>query len=420
MTRRYRSKARLRSYARRIALFAVLLTIIFVFTYPYLRTAFLKATIPIGRGRLGALEESVSGEAVFAGGFAEVPAPAPGTLRLLVADGASVRTGEVIAEVVNLGNAEAFRKSLEFAKAQLADYEEKTDGEFRELSSSLQATYGEAVDLFFSVETAKAAGQLGKAYEYEAYLASREKTLREYGDRLSQIEEERARLARNVAGIEVAQAASAIPVYSPASGVFTTEITPIDSKFTPERVSGMSAPELATLAREAKEVRAGEVKDGQRVETGDVIGKVVSGQGVSFYLPVKTEDKPEMTGRSNVDLVIGSGPAVTAEISEVLDGLPPGYSIIVGSITVMPSESLVKAGQVGLTVRRRSGVIIPKSGLLEKGGRQGVLKVQKTYARFREVEVLMTKGDQAVVRGISETDEIVLKAMSFLEGRRVR
>ena len=121
-----------------------------------------------------------------------------------------------------------------------------------------------------------------------------------------------------------------------------------------------------------------------------------------------------------MDLVIGSGPAVTAEISEVLDGLPPGYSIIVGSITVMPSESLVKAGQVGLTVRRRSGVIIPKSGLLEKGGRQGVLKVQKTYARFREVEVLMTKGDQAVVRGISETDEIVLKAMSFLEGRRVR
>lgn len=420
MTRRYRSKAKLRSYMRRMLFSVVLLSVIFVFTWPYLRSAFLKMTIPIGRGTLGALEERADGEAVFAGGFATVTTPAPGTLKLLVASGESVRTGQVIAEVRNLKSSEAFRDSLAFAKEQLADYEANTKGEFETLSVALQEAYGEAVNLFFRAKTARASGAFGVARQYEALLEREEEDLREHGTRLSQIEEERARLARNVAGIEAAQASSAVQILSPVSGVFSSEITQVDSKFTPENVSGKSASELATLAREARDAKPGTVKDGQKVRAGDVIGRVVSGQGVSFYLPIKTEDKPDIRERSEVQLSIASGPTVSAEIVDVIDGSPPGYSIIVGTITVMPFGSLTKAAQVGMIVRRRSGVIIPRSSILEKEGRQGVLTVQKTYARFKEVEVLMTKGSQAVVRGISETDEIVLRASHFLEGRRVR
>ena len=72
---------------------------------------------------------------------------------------------------------------------------------------------------------------------------------------------------------------------------------------------------------------------------------------------------------------------MTAEIRGA-DGLPPGYLII--GITVMPSESLVKAGQASLTVNgQRHRLASP-----EKGGRQGVLKSKRTLVLEA---VLMTK-----------------------------
>lgn len=420
MTRRYRSKAKLRTYARRISLAALFLSVVFLFTWPYLRTAFLKFTVPIGRGTVGALEERVSGEAVFAGGFSTVVAPAPGTLQLFVSSGESVRTGQVIAEVGNQGNSKAFKDSLAFSKGQLIEYEAKTEGEFSALSSSIQGIYDKAVALFFKAQTAKAAGAIGAASEYEALLEREEDVLKGHRSRLSEIEAERARLTKAVAGIEAAQASSSVKILSPASGVFSSEVTAVDAKFTDGYVSGRSASELASLAREGREARLGTVRDGQKVQAGDVVGRVVSGQGISFYLPVKTEDKPEVKERSRVDVTVGGGQAMSAEITRVIDGAPPGYSIIVGAIAVMPADDVVKAAEVSVIVKRRSGVIVPRSSIMEKGGRQGVLTIQKTYARFQEVQVLMVKGDRAAVKGISETDEIVLKARSFLEGRRVR
>jgi hypothetical protein len=84
-------------------------------------------------------------------------------------------------------------------------------------------------------------------------------------------------------------------------------------------------------------------------------------------------------------------------------------------------DSLVRSAEVSLLVRSRSGIIVPRSALIEKDGKTGVLAVQKTYARFVAVEVLMTQGDRAVVRGgISPGDEIVTRALKFLEGKRVR
>lgn len=420
MTRRYRSKAKLKSYARRISFIAILLSVVFVFTWPYLRSAFLRVTIPVGRGTSGTLEERISGEAVFAGGVAQVTAPAPGTLRLLAADGESVRVGQVIAEVGNQSTAQAFKDSLEFAKGQLAEYETETDSEFVSLSKAVQSVYERAVNLLFNVQKARAAGAFDEASEYEDLLETEEKALRESGTRLSKMEEERARLAANISGIETAQAASVVSILSPASGVFSTAITAVDSKFTRAAVSEKSASELVTLAREAREAKSGLVKDGQKVLTGDVVGRVISGQEVSFYLPVKTEDKPDVKTNRRVDVTLGDGTILSAAITEVIDGRPPGYSIVVGEITVMPVDKVVKVSQIGITAKRQSGTIITRASLLEKDGRQGVLSVQKTYARFQEVEVLMTKGDKAVVRGISETDEIVLKARAFLEGRRVR
>lgn len=420
MARRYRSKAKLRTLTRRVSLFALLLSLVLLLTWPYLRTAFLRATIRVGRGTLGTLEERIDGEAVFAGGVSLVVAPAPGTLRFLVRDGESVRTGQAIAEVGKPEAREALDDSLEFSKARLAQYEAETQEEFEKLSALVEDSYAKALNLFFLSREVSAKGELELSTKHESLLEAEEKNLRQSADRLAEIEEERANLTARVAAIEALQASALVQVISPSSGVFSSEVTPIETKFTKDNLAGKSAAELAILAREARETKSEAVKDGQPVEAGDLLGRVISGQGVTFFLPIKTEDKPALREDGRVELALSDGTKLQAKVTEVHDGRPPGYSIIVGEISVMPVSSLRKTNRVGLIAKTQSGVVIPKSALLEREGRQGVLLVQKTFARFREIQVLMVKGDKAVVRGIDETDELVLRGWGFLEGRRVR
>jgi len=41
--------------------------------------------------------------------------------------------------------------------------------------------------------------------------------------------------------------------------------------------------------------REGRVEDGQEVGYGDMIGRIVSGEDVKFFLVVKTEHRPDVT-----------------------------------------------------------------------------------------------------------------------------
>lgn len=400
---------------------AIFLCLILLLTWTYIRTALLAGLIRIDRAQAGTLEDKVSGEAVFAGGSVLVAAPAPGSVRLLVKDRESVRMGQVIAEIGGQETAQAFQDSLAFARGRLAEYEAGTDGEFRALADRLQSAYEKAVGLFFRIQKAYASGDVPGVRRDEEELRAVESDLLSQRDRLTAMEDERARLQGAVAGIEAAKKSSSVQVLAPASGVFSVEVTTVDSKFTLSAVSGKDASQLTDLIREARDAKGFTVKDGQRVNAGDAIGNVISGQKVTFFLPVKTEERPDVKPGRQITVFLGSSAqAEEALITEVIDGKPPGYSIIAGEIPVLSAERLTKSGVLSLLVKSRSGLVIPGSAVIEKDGKTGVLAVQKTYARFVPVEVLMVKDNKAVVRGILESDEILVRAMRFLEGKRVR
>lgn len=422
MKRRPRNKAaRYRSFARRALVFVIILSVGLLFTWTYIRSALLSALIGVTRGESGTLADSVSGEAVFAGGISVVTAPAPGAVRFLVQSGESVRLGQPIAEVGAPSTAAAFLESIAFAKEALADYEMETDDEFASLLSRVQPAYEKSVLLFFEMQDCYAAGETGKARTAEATLASVGSSISADRERLLQIEAERSRLASSIASIAAAQKASTVQVLAPASGTYVSDFCEIDSKFTEESLAGKDASELLALSREAKGARPLSVKEGQTVSTGDVLGRVVSGQKVAFYLPIKTEDRPDLAGGRDVDITFtATGERESGVITAIEDGKPPGYSIIAGEMPLVSLGKMVRAGAVSLVIRSRTGIIVPKSAVLEKDGNTGVLTIQKTYARFIPVEVLMTREDKAVVRGISAGDEVVSRALSFLEGKRVR
>lgn len=392
-----------------------------LFTWTYIRSAFLITFIRVVRGESGTLEDKVSGDAAFAGGSFVVTATAPGSIRFLVRDRESVRIGQVIAEVTGQGTAKAFDDSLAFARSRLAEYEAGTSSEFEALSGAIQSAYEEAVRLFFRVQKAYASGDHPGAQAEEKRFLDVEQVLLEGRDKLTSMEDERTALERMVAGIEAAQKSSSVQVLAPASGVFSLEVTNVDVKFTAGALASKDASELIALVREARDAKVLPIRDGQAVSAGDVIGRVISGQEVGFFLPVKTEDRPDVKPGKEIAVFMGSSALFEkAVVTSVTDGKPPGYSIIAGEIPFLSADRVAKWGAVSLVTNSRSGIVIPESALLIKDGKTGLLAVQKTYARFVPVEVLMTKGGRAVVRGISESDEIVRRAMTFLEGKRVR
>lgn len=421
MKRRPKKKtAKIRSYARRVAVFAILLSIVLLFTWTYIRSALLGVLIGVGRGEAGVLEEKVSGNAVFAGGSVVVSAPVPGTVKFLVEDKESVRMGQVIAHVI-AQDAAAFTESLSFARSELARYEESTEGEFQTLVSRLQEVYERAVDLLFSVQRAYARGDVAGAGVVETQLVEAEREILGGRNRLLTIEDRRAKLASNIQNIILAEKASTVEILAPASGVFSSEVAGVDTRLEAGALAGKDASDLTALFREASTGRPTTVRDGETVRAGEPIGRVVFGQKVAFYLPVKTEEKSSLKVGRQVGVSLGNTVlSEEAVITSVSDGKPPGYSVIAGEIPIVPANLVMRAGAVSLVVVSRSGVIVPRSAVMEKDGKTGVLAVQRTYARFVPVEVLLSKGDRTVVRGISLGDEIVIRAMGFLEGKRVR
>lgn len=211
-----------------------------------------------------------------------------------------------------------------------------------------------------------------------------------------------------------------VEVKSPLSGTFFNEMVVEDLLLSSLDLSGKDASEISVLASQLSNPQPVVVENGQVVSEGEMIARIVSGSKVRFYLVLMTENRPDLVVGDKVRAEVGDTVLSNCTIADVIDGKPPGYSVISGEIDEVPPEEYVRTAHISLVTRRQEGIVVPSQSLVQKDGRIGVLTVQKTYARFCPVEVLMVRGDQAVIKGIDETSEIVFKGKAFLDGRRVR
>jgi multidrug efflux pump subunit AcrA (membrane-fusion protein) len=420
LKRRPRKKTKFRQYARSITTAAIVLSVAMLFVWPYLRSALLKILIPVGRGYAGTLENHVKGTALFSGGSTLIVAPVDGTLNLQVKDNESVRVGQVLATIGDSETGAEFADSIAKARGNLASYEAETEQEFALLKAEVQEAYRGALESLLMSRQAFASGDAPEALAAESSLTSLEEIIREKRERLSSIEDQRGNLARTVALLEQALTTSKVNVLSPSAGVFSSEFTEAHKKIPGMSLSDKDASEIMALCREIKDAIEIRVEDGGSVKIGDPVGRVITGEDISFYLPVKTEERPALRQGQSVVLRLPDGTEMRSTVTSVVDARPPGYSIISGTIDVVSSRIGTGSAEVTLVASRNSGTVIPTASILEMNGETGVLIVQKTYARFAPVEILAAHGDRTVVRGISETHEIVLRPKAFLEGRRVR
>jgi len=402
----------------------ILAVLVLVLVWPHLRLGLLKVLFPTQRPLPGTLEEKVSGDAIFSGRDAILRAPSSGSMKYLVKNGDVVRVGDVIAEIGDKDVLSGAQETLAFAKESLTRYESETQETVDDLSAEIESLYQKALSLFGDMRKAYAAGNLEELLDKEKEFWTQSDSVEQTRSRLGLILDRRAELLKEVEMAQSILSSSSVKILSPIAGVFSSEVSQIDEKTTPEQLTGKDASELMVLLAELKASRASVPAESSRVNRGDLIGKVVSCQDVSFFMPVKTEARPDTRPGDAVILHLGGrlddGVTLQAVIKSVTDGKPPGYSVISGEIGYLPRDKIMRTAQVSLVTKRHTGLIIPVKSLLEKDGQPGVLVVEKTYARFRPVEVLMSQGGQVAVKGLKDTDEILTRGLWFLEGRRVR
>ncbi len=366
------------------------------------------------------LDECISGQAIYANGQTVLVAPASGSIRFNVKNGDSVRVGDVVAEIGDKDALSSLSENLVLAQEALRAYDDQTSNKFANLTESIQERYENAVSALYGMQIAYASGNTSNLIATEDEFCEELEALSSNRAQLMGLEDRRAQLAHQIEVIKQVASSSSVKVLAPVSGVFYSEIVSLDSKLSMASLAEKDGSELSVLAQELEDAVEYHVEDGQNVSHGDMIGRIVSGENVKFFMTVKTEYRPDIKVGSKAS-VESEGPAsLSTTIKEVTDGKPPGYSIISGEIEYIPPDKFVRTSHISLITRREQGIIVPLKSLVEKDGETGVLVVHKTYAVFQPVDIKMIKGEQAAVEGVSETSEIVLNGIKFFEGRRVR
>lgn len=394
--------------------------VILAFIWPILYSGLLKLLIPVGRPTFGTLENGTRGDAIFSGEEIVLRAPVSGSIKFLVKDGDSVRVGDVIAEISQEGVLQGAEENLLQAKNTLKQYDEEKGALISSLSSQLDENYRSYVNAVSDLRRAYVQKDSLALMSWEKEVETWERDMAQKRQELSLLMDQRAALVRQVELAEKVVQSSSVKILSPMAGTFSSSVGELDEKSTRDFLAQKDAAELMVLISELKSQKVmGPIK-GTKVEKGDVLGKVVSPQNVQFFMPVKTEERSDMKEGSSVILSLDDGTRMDAVINSVSDGKPKGYSVIVGSVDYLKSSEIQKVAHVYIITEEHSGAIVDARSILEKDGRPGVLSVEKTYAVFKPVQILMTRGNQVVVKGLKDSDQIVLKPFAFLEGRRVR
>lgn len=397
----------------------VLILAFFLFPWPSIRSAVLTAAVPLGLPREGAVEIHVTGRCLVAGKEIVVKASAGGILHYLVRSGEWVRAGTPICVIRSQETRQVLEEALRERKEELQTFDSENSEKIEEARKKLLDAYREAGEELVGASRACALPDLELRKEREARVLSACAKIAELRDFLESCEERRSAIVREIAHLEQALSWAEVTVLAPEAGVFYNQVDGLEERYHENREP--SAADIRASLDEALRQRSQGPFDGDKVSPGQILGKIVPEETVTFFLAIPTEERPSLR-QGQMVTVRTTAADFPARIERVIDGKPPGYSVIVGALELGLSgtEGFPRYLDITLVTSSARGLIVPSTALVHKNGTAGLLVVQKTVARFQPVEVVLVKGNEAVVRGISPETQIVMRGWAFLEGKRVR
>lgn len=363
------------------------------------------------------MEVRLSGKGFVAAREVVVKAPLAGVVRYLVRSGERIRAGTPLCTIESRETRDRLEEALRQRQAELKSLERANSALAEEARSKLSQAYHEAVRSLMPISPVYGFQDLLRREEKEnrvLLLCAEMARLREF---VESYEEQRSTIVREIARLEQALAWAEVTVLAPEAGVFYRDVDGLEGTFPYDSVP--SAAEIRVWLDQTSRLYPQGPADGDKVSSGQVLGKIVPEDTVTLLLPVATEERPDLN-KGQILTVRTSGGEYQGQVKSVVDGQPPGYSVICVSVGGLPGETFPRGLDATVVAFSSRGFIVPASALIRKNGTAGVLAVHKTVARFEPVEVVLVRGKEALIRGIPQGTQICLRAWRFLEGKRVR
>lgn len=153
-----------------------------------------------------------------------------------------------------------------------------------------------------------------------------------------------------------------------------------------------------------------EVKPGQKVKAGDRVARHINNFVLYVAVELEASQMPVMKEgrRVRVRFPEFSTQLVEGTVEKTIEPDSTGFGVVVISLgRYATTLTSVRRTQTEVVVEVREGVLVPRSAVVERGGKTGVYEVLGGQVRFTEVQVEAVSEVQAAVIGISEGTRVV-------------
>ncbi|MDW7651277.1 MAG: HlyD family efflux transporter periplasmic adaptor subunit [Bacillota bacterium] len=206
-------------------------------------------------------------------------------------------------------------------------------------------------------------------------------------------------------------------VPTPSPGIVVLQLDGLEGVLQPKSLADTNVGEMMQYAGQERH----RISSGDHVEQGTILFKVVN--NFSWYFAV------ELAGQEyqDVETLATAGIRFSFSPEEEIRG-----RVVVRRETAQDTALVVfelkqqvtgfereRFAEAELVVRRTSGIILPGSALVSRGGETGVYILSKSVVRYRSVDVLETEGNRVIITGIPNGYQIITNPTLVREGMRL-
>lgn len=328
-----------------------------------------------------------------------IKAPFDGRVEKLVKEGERVSKGRAILEIYSSSFDEEKLRQLEAVESELKKQDTnipfyKDLQKIDEMIKKEQDNYKEAL---------KKDAELAKKIlrRIDSLKAKKEEILKKGPLVLQNIES----LKEQKEYLEKYISDNTVTINSPEAGIISYTFEGVEDILNTKNMFDLKIPKLSNLVFENKEV-SGEVKEGQPVV------KIVD--NFDWYLAVILEDKQAslLKEESGIKILFSDYPnEMRGRVIKVYKGDDKLYVGIIKMIDEYPDFYKKSKADVEIKLKECWGLKIPVSAIAVENGKEGVwvLKNGTSKPVFKEIEIEISDGSYAIVKGLKIYDRVLLQ-----------
>jgi putative membrane fusion protein len=391
--------------AMAIAIVLVLAASIIAMVRPYLVGRFAASAVVT----TGSLDVAFSGKALVIRNERVGITPTSGTLHIVAANGDRVGAGDVVAQVLDPAAAARLTKSAVSSDKTLSDAiadaslrEERERTKLSGIKLQLQMKTQER-QLYIDRQDTKAANSIA------AEISQLETAARLAEENIAAIRAEIAEAQRTIAAGNALGAGSggAAVLRSRQAALISYHVDGLELALDPKDPSimdvdpGQLQPEPRTLT------------EGESLNAGQAVFREITDLYTELLFFASTGDEQIKPGQMvKVRFPRLAQEAVSARVVAAKPRPDLGQGLQVVRVTLerfANSLADLRLEQASMITRTISGLVVPVSAIARRGDVTGLYVLRANRYVFREVTVVGTVGDRAVVTGVREGDQVLAR-----------